>query len=561
MEKKGVPIPIRGAANATPFVANPRDFAPANLIGNVRPRDASEDRPRFDRRPGMKKVFEQRVGGGRPGQAIITVAKASQVTGYVVPPPGDDYIPCRDIGDIRSIESGTLAGNLWELDGVPIVYDQVGVDVSGLGGPATCTVIAVAKSRDGTKYALAVNYDVGTKGQTTIELRNAADHSLEWRYTIAHATIDRSTRNRGLFFSTEAVWICTDAWLHGVWIDDGTAVYDTAAPGFGVYGGIAGDYDLNGYSGETVEGVCYGGTPVGGGDGTERIVLAFNGTITGSGGSPGPVVDDGPYAQQFRAGVMLFGVNSQASIGIGLSPLVQVEFGGVAADAAFQEGNHGYFRLSERSDLAPRGGLITGMARGPDGQIAITRTNAGCGPTSTYPPDGSILRLVCICQITAAGAMDWENDVGSVLEPGQLGYYNDAPVPGESQVGNEPTLTCVAYTPQGDLIVAGRQTNSLYSVHKLRGEDGELLWATDLTGASDWIRAIVIDPVDGNPVLVGERTTGWTGSGGAQANLWKLDNTTGAVIAHFDLGSQVDAYDVDSIGDDGHFIYGTDEVT
>ncbi len=560
MQKKGVPIPIRGAANATPFVANPRDFAPANLIGNVRPRDASEDRPRFDRRPGMKKVFEQRVGGGRPGQGIVTVAKASQVTGHVVPPPGEGYHPCRDIGAIRSIESGALEGNLWELDGVPIVYDQVEVSVSGLGGPAQCTVIAVALSRDGTQYALAVNYDVGTKGQTTIELRNVADHSLEWRYTIAHATIDRSTRNRGLFFSTEAVWVCTDAWLHGVWIDDGTAVYDDAAPSPSA-GGIVGDYELNGYSGETVEGVCYGGEPVGGGDGTERIILAFNGTITGSGGSPGPVVDDGPYAQQFRAGVMLFKTNAQAALGIGLSPLSQLEFGGADAEPAFAEGEHGYFRLSERSDLAPRGGLITGMARGPDGQIALTRTNAGCGPNSRYPPDGSILPLVCVCQIAAEGVLDWENDVGSILEPGLLGYYNDAPVPGETLVGNEPTLTCVAYTPQGDLIVAGRRTSSLYSVHKLRGADGELIWATDLTGASDWIRAVIIDPVDGNPVLVGERNNGWTGAASAQANLWKLDNTTGDVIAHFDLGSAVDAYDVEPIGEDGHFIYGTDEVT
>lgn len=544
-----VKVPFRGAANAAPFIAPSEDFAPQSRLRNFFPHDVDGDRLRGGTRPGARALFTQVMGGGRPVQALFTVTRAAQVTGFVVPPAGDGYQPVRSITGGRSAIAGPIAGNLFAVNNVPS-YDYAGA-LAGQGGPATVSVSALAVSRDGVYFAAAANHVVGGFLRATIELRLVSDGSLVWSHVISQASVNRFVT--GLFFTTEAVWACTNGYLHGRYLSDNTAVH-TVAP----IGGIVGDYVLD-WAGKTVAGVCYGGTPFGAGDGTERFLVAFNGTAVGSPGSPGPYIEDGHYASQFRSGVMLFATNARAVLGIGLSPIVQQSYGGRAGDSTYQEGEHGYWRVSERSAYGPRGCLINGLARHTDGSVVFTRTNVGCGPTSSFPPDGTVVPTVSLTAINPDGTLKWEADpVISVLESGLLGYLNDCPVSGGSGVTNEPTIGPLAIDAAGDVYTGGRQTDGLFSAFKVRGTDGGRVWATNLTGSGAVVRGVAIDPADGHPVFVGDRNNGWTGSGGASRHLWKLNALTGAVINSLDLPSAASALAV--VCTPSLALYGSDQI-
>lgn len=545
-----IKVPARGAANATPFVQSPEEFAPQSRLRNFFPHDVDGDRLRGGTRPGTRALFGTVMGGGRPVQAIFPVTRAAQVTGYVVPPAVDGYQPVRSLLTGRSAMSGALVGNLFAVNNVPS-YEWAAT-LAGQGGPASVGVSALALSRDGTLFAAASNHVVGGFTRATVEVRSVATGELVRSHLIAKAGQNRAVTS--LFFTTEGVFACTNAYLRGWYLSDGDDVF-TGTPPIAA-DAYAGDFDLFGWPSEIVSVDVYGGAPGAGAAGSEFLYVAFNATTTGSPGSPGPVVTDGHYAQQFRAGVMRLFTNARATLGIGLSPMVQTLYGGRNEDAAYTEGEHGYWRVSERSSLAPRGCRIIAIDQAIDGRLVVARTNVGCGPTNLFEPDGTIVPTLPLMLINANATVRWEADgTGSILEPGLLGYLNDAPVPGGSGITNEPSLTCVKFDAAGDVYAAGRFTAAGFSAFKVRGADGSRLWAKNLTGSGAVIRAVTVDPTDNNPVFVGDRNN----ATGTNAHLWKLNSLTGDVVYQMDLPSAVSARAVIATPS-GTLIYGSDQI-
>lgn len=535
-----IKVPTRGAANARPFVAPPDQFAPASTLRNFFPHDVDGDRLRGGTRPGTRALFDTVMGAGRPVQALFTVTRAAQVSGYVVPPPGDGYEPVRSLLGGRSAPAGALAGNLFAVNNVPSF--EWAQTLAGQGGPASVSVSALAVSRNGVYFAAACNHVVAGLTRATVELRRVDTGELVWSWLISSGSASRSVNS--LFFSTDAVWACTSAGLMGRYIADNT---DVPLPNDPLSGRSPADF--YGWGSQAVAGKCIGAGP----GGTERMYVAFDGTTLGNPGLVGPYVAAGHYASQFRSGVMQFATNVRGSF----SGLSQVTYGGAAGQVAYQEGQHGYWRVSERSAYAPRGCRVTAMdVSGVDGTVVIARTNVGCGPSNAFEPDGTIVPAVGLALINANSSLRWESDsTGTILEAGLLGYLNDCPVTGGSGVTNEPSLTCVKFDPAGDVYAAGRFNGGSVSAFKVRGADGSRLWAANITGSGAVIRAVAIDPTDNNPVFVGDRNN----SSGSNAHLWKLNALTGAVIASLDLPSAASARAV-AATPSGVVIYGSDQI-
>lgn len=81
------------------------------------------------------------------------------------------------------------------------------------------------------------------------------------------------------------------------------------------------------------------------------------------------------------------------------------------------------------------------------------------------------------------------------------------------------------------------------------------VWKLDNTGAVVWVfdtgataNELVHSPSNDRVIVVGNRNTGWTGSGGANRSVWCLNASTGAVVWTYDTGADVQYVGVSTSG-------------
>lgn len=208
--------------------------------------------------------------------------------------------------------------------------------------------------------------------------------------------------------------------------------------------------------------------------------------------------------------------------------------------------DHPHFRFSEHVISRPRGRYPWGIAAMPDGSIAVAVCNRGWGPNSGFAPTDSVPphSLLVIGPGTGDAELRMQIDSRSRLDP-RVTVINGTPVthrndiPHPSDQGNHPDMphpsaASVAVDQNGDIYVGGR-TSAGYSVRKISGSSGGIIWEVN-TG--EWVsdEGIALIQGSGSLVVCGMRNSSWTGSGGAHAMLWWIDAATGEIIDTYDLG-------------------------
>lgn len=234
--------------------------------------------------------------------------------------------------------------------------------------------------------------------------------------------------------------------------------------------------------------------------------------------------------------------------------------------------DHLYFRLSEHVAMTPRGRYCNAIAATPDGGVAVATCNKGWGPNSSYQPDNTVAprSLVKISSGTTGAALLWESDIGSRLDPRvtviggvPTTHYNDIPHPSDA-VNNtndpHPTADAVAVDAAGDIYVGGRTSAFGYSVHKVRGSSGTMVWETN-TG--DWVpqHGLAFNAAQNAVAAAGKRNTTWEGSGGANALLWFIDADSGDIVDNYDLAETVNAWGAACHATSGDTAFVTDYVS
>lgn len=227
--------------------------------------------------------------------------------------------------------------------------------------------------------------------------------------------------------------------------------------------------------------------------------------------------------------------------------------------------DHVYFRISEHVAMSPRGRYPNSICATPDGGLAVATCNRGWGPNATFLPDNTVppRSVLKISAGTSGAALAWETDVGSrldqrttVINGVPTTHHNDIPHPSDA-VNNpgdpHPTCDAICADADGNLYVGGRTNASGYSVRKLRGTDGALLWEQDCGGDGDWVpqHGVAFNTQQNMLVVCGKRNNAWDGSGGAQAILWFIDPVSGLIVDSYDLSESVNAWGVacNSFGD------------
>ena len=97
------------------------------------------------------------------------------------------------------------------------------------------------------------------------------------------------------------------------------------------------------------------------------------------------------------------------------------------------------------------------------------------------------------------------------------------------------------------------------SLFKLSPGTGTIVWTQDLMDGTGSLRAIEVDPSDGNLVVVGGDNSAWTGASGTTAHMCRVPSGTGAIPAYHSLSSNVDAM-VLAVHSDGSIFYGTEYI-
>lgn len=543
-------LPIQGAESVRTFKDGRPGFAPVDRLRNVRTFSPVSGRPQIGKRHGWRRLVQQRLST-LPVQAIRECPRSSYVTGYTL----GDAAPITS-GDSR--EAAAITGNYWLLDSVPSLTRDLFLNVNVDGGPLNNTVNAVSARKDLQGYppygvvAVASTFLKATTGLTRVrvQLVRTDTQAVIATYTIASAT--ENLYCNSIRFGREFLYVCGSK----LWVLNAAdlTLMDT--------------FDIEGWASDVVACDTYVVDEV------EYLYVAFNGSNVGGqpygpqGLPPVGTIVGGHPSIHFRAGVRKYRVDETH-----LNPsgpyyqtrvLEVVPFGqyfvGLYGDNAadtFYEGDHLSFRISERSVFKPRGCLLKGISVSPiDGTVVVIRTNTGYGPDNTYTPDLGLTGRVTVSAITPGfasgdnGTMLWEADVGSVVEIGLNGFYNDI---------LNPTLAAVSVDPSGRLLVAGRQNAAAKSLWRMNIADGALEQAANLESASGKIICAAADPTDGTVWFGGGRNNAWDGSGGANAHLWKVRASDLTIPATFDLAAVVSGLSV-AVTPAGEVVYGTDKV-
>lgn len=520
-----LPLPLKGAFNRSAFVDMPPGFNPPAIVRNFRAFGNLTDQPRGGKRAGVVKTFTRPLKLGYAGQAACSVTRASAIV-------GTQLGTCRDMGDGTSVQSGQLLGEVWALDDALSMDWKYHLDVTGVSGPADNDGVACAMHPDDEFLAIASNYAVGSDGTFTIARLSTAG-AFVWRYNrtaVAGFTqsVERIRVSKLYTWATLYNEVSGGAFLIALRNDTGALAFSST---------------LGGLANQAVD-LCIHEAA----DGTETLYVAFLGSALGSGpaytydgGVGGGAIKAGRWALHFRTGVMKFAIDSTAyggSVAVAQSFGPQLQNGDDYFDNSFGTTPHGTWRLSEHSEWAPHGGEITGIACDADGNLYIAKRNQGWGPNDTLPefqPDGNTEGYRTVLKVSPAGELLWSADTDSILEeydPPTYPFYNDLTFTGDTTP--DASVMCIAV--DGDAVfVGGRRNAGEYSVFRLRADDGVMEWAANVMDATRSVRSVVVDPVDGNPVFVGDDNTGWTGASGQHRHLWKLSAEDGSILNSFGL--------------------------
>lgn len=475
---------------------------PAGLR-NVRLSDPITKRRRLSRRPGLALAQSLVLPG--PVQELRTVTRARTEVGLVID-------VCENVTQGRARTGAAPSGNIFRREPSGGVVEQAFLNVVASGGPSNHPTVTLGVNTARTMTAVASNYTDTVSGfvETAIQLYNELlepvwDNPL----VIASGSADRFTNTLTL----------TGRWIFAT-VNENVVVIDQAD------GSIVQTFDCNGWSNEAVDCAVLP-------DGRLAVLMfgaGFNTTLA----SGVPVVG----GAHFRSGVMLCNVADS-----GPTVLTQAIWGGrLTTGDTFFEADHGYFRISEHAQGAPRGCRPHAIAVSPvDGSIYVCRTNQGWGPNGNYQPDGTT-GYVSVMGINPNGTRKFEIDTLSLrlAYTGWWGtYYND--------IGNHTLRAAVVHPERDELYVAGRRNvaspaTAGTNVYRIRTSDGAVLAQKNLSGTIAQA-AIAVDPIDGSILCAGERNDDWDGSGGTiEADVWRLDPITLRVLRSYDWNtSSIDA--------------------
>ncbi len=550
-EPAKLPKPLRGASNRSAYIDTPGEFNPFPILGNFRAFGGLTDRPRGGKRAGLKKTFARPLKSGYAGQAAISMTRASAVIGRQLG-------SCRDMGTGTSVQSGILLGQVWSLDDAASMDWKYYLDVTGVGGPSDNDGVAVAVHPDDDFVAIASNYTIAGDGVYTIA-RLSTDGAFSWRYNATY-TAGKTQSVERIRVSKLYTWavlyneVSGGAFLIALRNDTGALAFSST---------------LGGLANQGVD-LCIHTSAAG----VETLYVAFLGSAkvgTYDGGIGGGAIKAGRWALHFRTGVMKFSIDSTAyggSVAVAQSFGTQLQNGDAYFDNTLGTTPHGTWRLSEHSEWKPHGGEITGIACDPDGNLYIAKRNQGWGPNDTIPefqPDGATEGYRTVLKVSPAGTLLWSADTDSILEeydPGTYPFYNDLSFVGDTTP--DASIMCIAADANG-VYVAGRRNAGSVSAFKLRPDDGVMEWQANLMDATRSVRSVAIDPVDGNPVFVGDDNASWDGASSLHAHLWKLSAVDGGVLKTFSLSPDnaadlVSALDV-AVSSDGHVFYVSEYIS
>jgi len=533
------PIPIRGAANNTPFIEQPQGFCPLEGIRNVRP-FGPDGRRRLAQRPPLNKLFGRQIGGGNPVQGLGVITKASSIAGY-------------DVGSCETVEassdvSGALAGQVWFLEQNRGMYADDYLDnqnYNGTGGTNSVQSAAVAPSWSEypDRVAVVSNFTDATSGKTKYVLRL---YSPEGAIIASTSRESPYTPKFNHYANPPAIS------EHFVFVPSRTLVDIFKLSDGSHYGTIL----LNSWASDVVGCRVYKPTT-----GNSILWVLHQGSKASgayTGGIGSGVIQQGKWAQQFRSGVQKWELTQETALNV--TPLFRIFGTQKGSGDDYYEAFHGYFRISEQTVLPPHGARVTALAVSPlDGSLFVARCNRGWGPnnglTDFHPKDP--LPFVSLMKITSAGVTAWELDVDSVREVGDGGYINDIPI----SAGDDPTHLQAICDEDGNCFLAGRRNLNGFSIIKVH-RDGYAMWGKtlmrDVQPAAHREGGIAIDPTDQGVVTVGDRNSSWEGATG-NAHAWKLDNNSGQIIWDYDLDASVSGLGVAMLSD-GRIVYTTDKV-
>lgn len=523
--------PIRGAANNTPYVDQPGDTAPLESLRNGIAYTTEKDRQVFGQRPGTKRAFSSQLNDA-PVQAMMSLSRARQVVGNI-------RGACVNMGDAVSKVAEVIDAEAFLLDTLPSLIQEIDVDITAspfVSAAAATSASACAVTPDGTAFAYAMNYTAtaGAGGNEEAALViTDNDGTVLDKYRISGVSQDRSVNTMVWNANSSKLAVCTTAEL---WIF--------------TWNGLNLELSERHQTGWEQELIQAGWWTDASGD--EYLLAGFDGTTLagtyddGVGNPIGGSITTGEYGRQFRSGIHKFFHSSSGQLLLRTFG-AQLEAGTLFFDSTntipgIFEPPHGYFRLSEHSLAKPRGRRITALAVSPvDGAIFITTTNQGAGPNNTWPPDGSTPYFT-VMKLSFAGVLQWEL-VTDWIDEGTGGFgslNNDIP----TSSTDDPTLLAIAVDQNGDAFVAGRQADSGFSLHKIEGSNGSILWSNNLVSSStpSAIRqgAISMDPDTGNVWLAGDENNEWKDAGGVYAHLWEIQGSTGTILRSYRINGAPD---------------------
>lgn len=501
-----IPLPQRGATNATAVRDMPAGFTVAPRLRNFWNRVPGEDRGRGGQRAGLAKLIATQIANGRV-QAIQEVRLASTVDGYII-----DEGTCSDITSAENRGDGTTEGNLWLTDDI-LALDRHWYDERGGG---SLPLNAVCWSPDGTEVYATLNYNNGTSDVVGIFAVDTDGNEL-WEVTLLDR-VNAGEAEAGTPIDLYANVIRADATYIYVAVERYIYIL-RRSDGYHL--------DREYFSGWSRECTGLEVRPDG------KLVACFHGS-NGAGTLYGGIeilgTGVGFYAADFRAGVALFGVDPANEA----DPLTRETFGTqLGPNDPLFEAAHGYFRFSEQMGGSPRGCYPTAIAVGSDNSVYVCRSNKGWGPNWDYPPSDD-QPYYTVLKLTSTGVLVWAVDTKSIRATytvGGVDYHSD-------RYETEKSCQAVAVDDELGVVYAGGAVSSDADagLFALDSASGALISSCDLdtTILQD---SMTVMPLSHQLAVGGVPGTTWPDAGGQRAHAWIINPLDMSVRRWVDLGN------------------------
>jgi hypothetical protein len=265
-----------------------------------------------------------------------------------------------------------------------------------------------------------------------------------------------------------------------------------------------------------------------------KLVACFHGS-NGAGTLYGGIAILGTgvgfYAADFRAGVALFTVNETDEA----DPLTRETFGTqLGPTDPFFEAAHGYFRFSEHMGGAPRGCMPTAIAVGSDNSIYVGRSNKGWGPNWDYPPSDD-QPYYTVLKLTSTGVLVWAVDTQSIRATytvGGVDYHSD-----RYEV-EAKSVQAIAVDDDLGVVYAGGAVSSDADagLFALDTSSGALIAKCDLD-TRILQDSMAVMPKSHQLAVGGIPGTTWPDAGGQRAHAWIINPLDMSVVRWVDLGN------------------------